>query len=689
MNRRQITIKPSCMREIAAFPADRIGVLWEKIDHLVTDPLPDGKVKKKLQGAEGIYRLRVGDHRVFYRFGDEWLSLIGIRRRQEDTYKGLRPEDGEPELPPAQDDDLDALLARPEPPVFRFDEPTAETPLPMTITKEWLRERAVPESAWPVLLRCRTEDDLLEAPVSSDALSRVVDAMFPPALQAVARQPDLVVPSTEHLVRYREGNLLAFLLRLDDEQSRLTRWAMSGPTMVRGGAGTGKSTVALYRVKEVLERPGATGKETVLFTTYTRALLTVTRQLLEQILTPEQLLRVRIATCDQVAREIVAGARKVGNFESSAGAARRLADLRRRFVPVSASAFESTVRQRALARLSDEYLLEEFDWIVDGRGLRTLDEYRAAPRPGRGVPFPDRLRETVWQLHQQFKAEAPAERFPWIRNEAVQLAAQGNWRGHWDYVIVDEAQDLSPSALALLAETCKFPEGLFFAADTKQSLYSRSYSWTAVHPRLQFTGRTSVLKRNYRSTREIDRAAFGLLQAEEGEALQRSTSIHEGPLPVLARGISEENEADWIVRFVRQMARHLHLQPNAAAVLVPENRVGEELAKGLVDAGLPARFFAGKDLDLSADAVKVLTLHSAKGLEFPIVVVAGLHPGTYPVREDYDDLELFGECMRHERRLLYVGLTRAMRGLMLVVPEGCTHEAVTGLADEDWHVEEV
>ena len=56
MTRRQLTIKPSCMREIATFPSDRAALLWDKIDALVSDPLPNGKVKKKLKGADGVYR---------------------------------------------------------------------------------------------------------------------------------------------------------------------------------------------------------------------------------------------------------------------------------------------------------------------------------------------------------------------------------------------------------------------------------------------------------------------------------------------------------------------------------------------------------------------------------------------------------------------------------------------------------
>jgi superfamily I DNA and RNA helicase len=130
-------------------------------------------------------------------------------------------------------------------------------------------------------------------------------ASFRPPSSALTSSPTSSCHRRSDLVRFKEGDLLGFLLRLDEDQLKLTQWAMKGPTMVRGGAGTGKSTVALYRVKALLERPRASAKERVLFTTYTRSLLTVTQQLLEQLLTPDQLQRVEVATCDQIAWRIV------------------------------------------------------------------------------------------------------------------------------------------------------------------------------------------------------------------------------------------------------------------------------------------------------------------------------------------------------------------------------------------------
>jgi len=685
VTRRQLTIKPSCMREIATFPSDRAALLWDKIDALVSDPLPDGKVKKKLKGADGVYRLRVTDHRVFYRFGEDWISLLGIRRRAEDTYDGVPDETADAPAPDDGDDNLDAVIAAAQPKVFQFKTAALETPLPEPITQALLRELAVPVSAVPTLLRCTTEEALLEAPVPPEVLGRVVDRLFPPTIERLDQQPDLVVSSTKDLVRFKEGDLLGFLLRLDENQLKLTQWALKGPTMVRGGAGTGKSTVALYRVKALLERPGASGAERVLFTTYTRSLLTVTQQLLEQLLTPAQLRRVEVATCDRVAWRIVAKARKIGTPESDGDALRRLAKLRAKHVP-SGSKFESRLRARALERLTDAWLLEEFEWVIEGRGLTSLSEYQAAARPGRGLSLNERARAAVWELYEAFSRSA-GERYPALRREALKLLAEDSQSSRYDFVVVDEAQDLSPVSLALMAEVCRTAEGLFFAADSKQSLYSRNYTWSSAHPRLQFRGRTALLSRNYRSTHEIDRAAFSVLAEEGNDELVASDSVHEGPLPVLVRDITPEKQAEWIARFVRQMARHLHLKASAAAVLVPGAAAGETLASELMAQGLETRFFSGRDLDLKADVVRVLTLHAAKGLEFPIVIVAGLDAGQWPVPEDFDEPDLFAERARNERRVLYVGLTRAMRGLMLLVPKGCRHPAVVELDVNHWHVE--
>ena len=66
-----------------------------------------------------------------------------------------------------------------------------------------------------------------------------------------------------------------------------------------------------------------------------------------------------------------------------------------------------------------------------------------------------------------------------------------------------------------------------------------------------------------------------------------------------------------------------------------------------------------------ADAVTLMTLHNAKGLEFPVVFITGLEDGLFPLAKAFDDPPLLEE----ERRLFYVGITRAERKLFLTYAE--------------------
>ena len=692
---REINIKPSCMSEIHGVPKSMSTQLWEKINYLVADPFPDGRLKKKLHIKKDIYRLRVGEYRVFYTFGDTWVRLLGIRKRDDQTYGSkigaLQAET--PEHVGDDNDDLDGLLEAPKNIApFRMNQPPTSTPLPIAITVEWLEALKIPPAHFPVLLKCTSEESLLAAQVPSYILERIVDNLFPRPLEEIIEQPDMVIQDSADLVRYKNGDLLSFLLKLDEEQARLTEWALKGPTMVKGGAGTGKSTVALYRIKKLLERPGAVGTENVLFTTYTRALTTASRQLLDQLLTAEQFQRVRVATCDEIAREIVTASRKLGPLENAGAINEALKSVRRSFKPPGPTGFDRRLRAQVLEKLSDRYLLEEFVWIIEGRGLKTLDDYQIAPRPGRGCSLREGVRESIWELHQAFVAEVARrkfERFSMIRGEALEIVRKGSWKKRYDFVLVDEAQDLAPTALCLMAEMAQSQEGLFFTADDKQSLYSRNYSWKTTHPRLEFKGRTALLRRNYRSTVEIDRAAFDVLNVSAvDEKDDPSQSLNSGPMPVLLKGIADDVEGEWVARFIRQMAQHLRMKLSSAAVLVPNKNIGMQIAEDISSAGVPAKFFAGSELDLKADAVKVITLHSAKGLEFPIVVLAGFTAGlSRPPGST--DVDIHQELLTNERKLLYVGMTRAMRGLMVVITESCRHEVLMALSSENWVVEEM
>ena len=134
------------------------------------------------------------------------------------------------------------------------------------------------------------------------------DVAAEPDFDRVLEQPSFNTGDVSDLLKYAEGELVGFLLHLDPDQERLVSWAVkgSGPTLVKGGVGTGKSTVALYRVRETIASLRAAGhpEPRLLFTTYTTALVAGSRQLLSRIL-GDDLRLVDVRTADSVVASVL------------------------------------------------------------------------------------------------------------------------------------------------------------------------------------------------------------------------------------------------------------------------------------------------------------------------------------------------------------------------------------------------
>jgi len=139
--------------------------------------------------------------------------------------------------------------------------------------------------------------------------------------------------------------------------------------------------------------------------------------------------------------------------------------------------------------------------------------------------------------------------------------------------------------------------------------------------------------------------------------------IAKEPVVMLVGNAAEE--AETLCAFFRAAARRYRMPASSGAVLCQSKRAGENLATRLSDQGLPAVFQSGKQIDITAQQVKVITIHSAKGLEFPFVAVVGLDAGRFPrAVEGYPDEEI-AAMEDEQRRLFFVGCSRAMRALLV------------------------
>lgn len=694
----ELVHKRTFQNQLLDLPKEQVVLVLEKVDLLRDDPAPDGKLKKKLHGYKGdVYRLRTGDYRIIYGYGGGFVALLGVDNRK-DVYKGDKLIAEElaidvADIPETSDVLTPKTTVVPAPAAVTVPQAEDE-PLPREITRDFLTRLRIPEEHFDLLLHCRTFNQFFEADVPSDELTRVFDNLTAPDFDRILEQPSFKTGDTENLLRFKEGELVGFLLRLDPEQQKYVEWSLdaSGPTLVKGGPGTGKSTVALYRAKAQLDALIKAGieKPNLLFTTYTNALVSFSKQLLSTLL-GERADLVDVKTADSIATSLV---REIDGEPKLTGE-KELREIMKEALDKSVKSLDGNALQRqakaqTLERLGADYLVEEIGSVIEARGLGTFEEYAATPRNGRTLPLNKTQRAAVWHLRNHFYQAlelAGLTTFPRVRSRALELLSRDGNRPVFDAVIIDEAQDIDPNALRLLVGLCRAPNRLFVTADANQSIYGSGFRWTDVHRDLKFKGRTGVLKVNYRTAREIDVAARSYLSAGEIDAEDaEQTYAHSGVQPAVRAVKAAVDQAELLAQFCREAIRQFHFNFGACAVLVPNEKVGKEIAAQLTHLGVPAEFMTGRTLDLEKKVVKVITLKSAKGLEFPIVALAGFLGTTFPVIPAGTPEEAKEEIYARERRTLFVGMTRAMVVLLLVVPAERPSQLLQGFDSKLWNL---
>jgi len=539
---------------------------------------------------------------------------------------------------------------------------------------------------------------------SRDVSAEPTDADLIAGLRTrAARSTFTWLESDEDLRRAIEGLSFAeWQLFLHPQQRALVERRANGPMRVSGGAGTGKTVIAVHRAVELAKRDKAGGLEPrILLTTYTRNLADDLRrqvaQLEPRLPFTEKLSEpgVMVSGLDRVARMILqqAGARISPIAQEVIGQPRgRVLTYPR-----------ENVWQEVLTLMGDElpeglrsadFLESEYELIVLPQRVTTLKQYLRVRRPGRGVALDRSKRAAVWKAMERYRDrsadlgvtsfdEQLALAAAWLDQEAT-LGTPRPFR----HVLVDEAQDLTPAHLQLLRALVEpGPDDLFLAEDSHQRIYGKKI--TLSHYGIQVRGRSRRLTRNYRTTRQNLDVAFGILDPGTYEDMEGQAEEHHyvsprsGPEPLLLHATDRADElskaAELLTVWLEQDRDSEDSAPETIAILVRDRYQRDAVVNGLAQHGVEVRAVdreaAGRGRPV------VMTMHRAKGLEFRKVLLFDVSKNAIPrpLRDQqYSDADRDDALLR-ERSLLYVAATRA-RDQLAISWSGEASPLITALA---------
>lgn len=684
-------------KEILKLPRAVKGAIYDFQHKFRQDLNNPGLRFKRLEGHPRLFSARVNlDYRalLLHAGGSDYI-LVAVKPRQE-VYDNLEkfayqinPVTGGIEFV-----DLVTIEAA------VVEKPAGPEPLFAKFSAEQLLDLGVAEPLLGLIAKITTEDELLGlasyapqltgevllALYSGKTPDEVLDQVTTPVavteeIDAEDYQAALVRPATATTEDadlqevLEQGDFGRWKVFLHPTQRKIVERAYNGPARVSGGPGTGKTIVALHRVKHLVDRFGP-GSGKVLLTTFNTNLAADLRQRLIALAGTEILQHVDILNVDKVASAIVA--------EAPSGGRRSWIDDTK-----ALKEWEDLLMEEGETRWDADFLHAEWSQVILGQAAATRADYFRARRAGRGRPISREDRAAIWRLSEHYVMRLDAKGV-WTNQQVAERAARlemekardrvsyeanaglqresGIWhRPRYRHIVVDEAQDLSVAHWKMLrAMIPEGPDDLFIAGDTHQRIYGNYVSLGSLG--INIRGRSSKLTLSYRTTHEILGTAVRMLGQEEWDDLDDGSddltgyrSVLRGPEPSLVPYSTWDAELDGIVRQVKEWGG------GSIAVAVPERWMVAEVENRLGRAEIVSCSITSDGPRLVEAAVHIGTMHRFKGLEYQRMIIAGVAEGVVPRNLDFEESDplRFRREMRRAQSLLFVATTRARDSIVI------------------------
>ena len=466
----------------------------------------------------------------------------------------------------------------------------------------------------------------------------------------------VVIEGEDELKRIMAEPLEKWRVFLHPTQRKIVNKNYSGPARVLGGAGTGKTVVAMHRAKYLASK--LEENERILFTTFTANLAADIKENLRKICFIEEMRKIDVINLDAW----------VARFMKEEGFDFRIAYEGDEINSLWEYAISATGSE---LDFSQQFYEDEWNRVVIAQEALSKEKYVSAIRTGRGTRLDRKTKIKIWDVFETYLNRMKDQKIRDV-NTAMYECSKLITSAKYKHIIVDEAQDFSTNALKLIRKIAgqdKQNNDIFIVGDSHQRIYKNRAVLSKCN--IDIRGRSNILKINYRTTEEIRKYAFALLNGIPFDDLDDSVdlgdkcrSLTHGNKPIIQHFDNGNQELEYIVSEIKKLTEN-GITSNEICIVARTNQLINNYTSYLTKAGL--RVFEirrNKTDDSSMPGIRVATMHRVKGLEFKYVFVVAVNDDKMPLKSAISKVDETSrqESITAEKCLFYVALTRAQKG---------------------------
>ena len=474
-----------------------------------------------------------------------------------------------------------------------------------------------------------------------------------------------VVEDELELQQMLEAPLERWRVFLHPMQRALVERDWNGPVRVLGGAGTGKTVVAMHRAAWLAKNRLKPGQR-LLFTTFTRNLATDIQQNLRKICNEEELKQIEVTNIDAWVTRFLKREKHPVKVTYPG------VDLYNNCWSKALSLMDDALN------LPDSFYEEEFRHVVLPQRIHSRQEYFRAHRIGRGTPLTRKQRAQIWPVFEEMRLQLHQHGLMTIEDAVytvIDMIEEGAVVPPYEAAVVDEAQDLGTETLKLIRMLVgeERENDLMIVGDAHQRIYGRKPALS--HSGINIVGRGHKLRVNYRTTEQIRRMATAVLDGLEVDDLDEGKdsstdyrSLMYGNDPVLKGFDTPGEEEKWIVEHIVQLLKEGYETRDICVVGRVKSEF-ERVGRALESLGIETLSISRDSGDDQAHSgIRLANMHRVKGLEFKVVFLVGVRKGRVPLEISTGATEDPVEkrnLENNEKALLHVASTRAAQTLFI------------------------